>query len=78
MPSIFTGDGQGWHVPNVPYATLRTILFERVTTSLPAGVTKSGGNPPTWVQFAPPATGSTAEGQTFTITPDGTVALVPS
>jgi hypothetical protein len=76
MPSIFTGDGQGWHVPNVPYTTLRTILFERVTTSLPAGVTKSTGNPPTWVQFAPPATGP--DGQTFTITPDGTVALVPS
>ncbi len=73
MPSIFTGDGQGWHVPNVAYATLRTILFEKTTTSLPAGVTKSAGNPPTWVQFAPPAT----DGQTFTITPDGTVALQP-
>ncbi len=76
MPTIVTGDGQGWSVPNVPYATLRTILFERVTTSLPAGVTKSAGNPPMWVQFAPPATGP--DGQTFTITPDGTVALVPS
>ncbi len=74
MPQIYTGDGQGWLVSNVPYATLRTILFERNTTTLPAGVTKSLGNPPTWVQFAPPAT----DGQTFTITPDGTVALVPS
>jgi hypothetical protein len=73
MPSIFTGDGQGWNVPNVPYTTLQKILFEKVTTSLPAGVTKSAGNPPTWVQFAPPAT----DGQTFTITPDTTVALVP-
>jgi hypothetical protein len=73
MPSIFTGDGQGWSVANVPYATLRTILFEKTTTGLPAGVTKSTGNPPTWVQFAPPAT----DGQTFTITPDTTVALIP-
>ena len=75
MPNIFTGDGQGWHVPNVTYATLRTILFERVTTTLPAGVTKSAGNPPTWVQFASPATGE--GGQTFTITPDGVAALTP-
>ncbi len=74
MPTIVTGDGQGWSVPNVTYATLRTILFEKITTTLPAGVTKSTGNPATWVQFAPPATN---DGQTFTITPDGTVALVP-
>jgi hypothetical protein len=75
MPQIYTGDGQGWNVPNVTYATLQKILFEKTTTGLPAGVTKSTGNPPSSVHFAPPATGPTDEGQTFTITPDGVVAL---
>ena len=77
MPTIVTSDGQGWSVPNVSYATLQKILFEKITTTMPPGVTKSTGNPPTWLEFAPPATGPEGQGQRFTITPDGVVALVP-
>lgn len=73
MPTLIA-DGNNVPILNIPYATLRSILFEKNFTALPAGVTRQGGNTVTWVEFAPVATGT---GQTVTINPNNVSLLYP-
>lgn len=58
MATFITTSGSPYNVPGLDRVALSTILLEKVTTNLPTGVTKSGGNPATWIQFAPPVTGT--------------------
>lgn len=73
MAYAITTSGTPYNIVNVSHTVLRTILLEKTTTALPAGVTKSGGNPPTWIQFADPATGP--GGDTYSINPNNVEAI---
>lgn len=72
MPSIIA-DGSAVVISNVPYATLRSILFEKNFSGLPNGVTRQAGGTIAWVEFAPPAT----DGQIITVNPNNVSQLVP-
>lgn len=73
MATILTTSGTPYTVPGLSRTQLRTILLEKVTTALPNGVTKSAGNPPTWIEFGPPVTGE--GGGTFDISPNNVEAV---
>lgn len=86
MPANVIGaSGTPYAVPGLSYATVRTILLEKITTSLPTGVTKGAGNPPAWIEFATPATdfssqqgGSPGSGATWSINPANVEAVQPA
>lgn len=73
MPTLIV-DGGNVSILNVPYATLRSILFEKNFTGLPNGVTRQTGSTVNWVEFAASATGT---GVTVTVNPNTVSQLMP-
>lgn len=86
MPATIIGaSGTPYAVPNLAYDVVRTILLEKVTTGLPAGVTRASGNPPAWIEFATPATDYSAQqggvpggGAKFSINPNNVESVQPA
>lgn len=83
--TIIGASGTPYAVPGLDYVAVRTLVLEKVINGLPEGVTKGPGNPPAWIQFAPPATdwaldqgGGPGTGNTFSIRPDGVEAVQPA
>lgn len=72
MSYISLNDGSG-HTCTVPYATLRSLLFEKSTAAVP-GVTRGPGNPAAWLEFAPEVMQS---GVLLCISPSGVSFLTP-